>query len=105
MSEENEILIYKEKVLKLLETEGNLEQIKSIIREKLNQSNWREEVRQLTLKQLNPENIEETTSEMIMEKIYDKVLLSLPKNLFPTIENNLKDILNKKQVQIEQERK
>jgi len=95
---ENQVQQYRDRIIKLLETEGAMEQIRLTIRDSLTRSQWRDEVKQLSLKQITADNIEEISSESIVEQIWDKVVVALPKNLHSSVEKSIKDVLTKKQV-------
>ena len=98
---EEQIAFYRDKILRTLEQDGDVDKIRNLIREQVQKSNWREEVKQISSKLMTPDQIEELTAESIFEQIREKVLNSLPKNLHNNVTKQIKETLNKKQVPVE----
>lgn len=100
-SREEQIKIYRDKILKQLEADGDIDKVRNLIKEAVNKSNWREDVKGMSLKVMSNENIEELTPEIVAEKIRDHAISSLPKDLKQTTSKFIKETLSKKQVPIE----
>ncbi|EAY12166.1 hypothetical protein TVAG_003720 [Trichomonas vaginalis G3] len=98
---EEKVKFYRDKILKQLEADGDIDKVRNSIKELVGKSNWREEVKSLSLKVMSNETIEDLTPEIVAEKIREQAISSLPKNLKANTINHIKDTLVKKQVPIE----
>ena len=98
---EEQIAFYRDKILRTLEQDGDVDKIRSLIREQVQKSNWREEIKQMSSKMMTPDQIEELTPESISEQIREKALNSLPKNLHSNVSKHIKETLSKKQIPVE----
>jgi uncharacterized membrane-anchored protein YjiN (DUF445 family) len=95
-SKEKEIQIWVEKILHSLETEGEIDKIRQMIREQMSKSNWRDEIKKLCMPYMTEDQIEEATAETISEKIRDSALAAIPEQIKTFVLKYIQDFPTKK---------
>ena len=86
-------------ILKMLNSENEIEKIKTLIRNTISDSNWTQTVRQICSKKIDEENFDGLTPEILTNIIADEAYKALPQSLHVSIEKYITDVLTKKQVQ------
>lgn len=90
---------WTKRAMQALDSSGDSEKIRRLIRDHMSKSSWKDEVKRLSLAYMTPELIEEMTPESIAEKIHGDVMAGIPKQLRQQVESHIRDALSKIQVQ------
>lgn len=85
----------------MLESNSENDKIRQIIRDQVSKTNWRKDVQEMSGKIMTPDVIEELTPEIVAEKIKDKAIANLPKNLNAVVEKYIKEVMEKTMVPVE----
>jgi hypothetical protein len=88
-------------VMKILEADGEIEKIQSLISRLVCDSNWRDEVRKLGSKRMDTDQIEELTPESVTEMIMNEAMEVLPSSVEGAVVRHIREFLTKKKVPAE----
>jgi hypothetical protein len=88
-------------VMRLLESEGEVEKIQSLIGKLVFESNWRDEVRKLAARRMDQENIEDLTAEAVTEMVMAEAIELLPASVQSQVARHIREFLTKKKVPAE----
>jgi hypothetical protein len=88
-------------VMKMLEADGEIEKIQSLIGRLVSDSNWRDEVRKLGARRMDTDQIEELTPESVTEMIMGDAIEALPNSVEAAVVRYIRDFLTKKKVPAE----
>jgi hypothetical protein len=88
-------------VMRVLESEGEVEKIQSLIGKLVFESNWRDEVRKLASRRMDQENIEDLTPEAVTEMIMAEAIDLLPPSVQSQVCRHIREFLTKKKVPAE----
>jgi proline dehydrogenase len=88
-------------VMRLLEADGEIEKIQTLIGRLVNGSNWRDEVRRIAGKQMETDQIEDLTPESLTEAVMKQAIDALPDTVEAAVRRHIRDFLTKKKVPAE----
>ena len=99
---EAEIAEYRAKVLKVIESEGEVDKIQHLISNLVGESSWRDAVKKMCNKKMDQESIEELTPELVTQMIIQDAINAIPKTITSAVDKHIRDVLTKKKVPVEQ---
>lgn len=95
---EEQIAFYKEKILRTLEQDGEIDKIRKLINDQANKANWKASVKVMATNAISPDEIESLTAEVLTDRIREQAIKSLPENLKANVMKQIKETITKKQV-------
>ena len=99
---EEDIEAYYDTVKNYLNSEKEIDKINNIIATKIDNSNWKEKVKDRARKVMDEEKFENLTPEKVTTQILDDALKMLPDELQNAVESYIIEVLKQKKIPAKQ---